>query len=82
MRKIIVLVFLSLISLNCSAQKIDKVRKVETKSNPIIEITPEEIENKKKHAARLIKLGYNDKSIMLQTRLTKKDIKVIRKKAS
>ena len=61
---------------NISAQKIDKVRKVE---NDKVELTEDELLKKKNYIIKLINLGYNDKTIRLKTRASKKQIKAIRK---
>ena len=65
-----------LFSFNISAQKIDKVRKVE---NDKVELSEDELLKKKNYIIKLIKLGYNDKTIRLKTRASKKQIKAIRK---
>ena len=65
-----------LFSFNISAQKIDKVRKVE---NDKVELTEDELLKKKNYIIKLINLGYNDKTIRLKTRASKKQIKAIRK---
>ena len=67
---------LVLFSFNISAQKIDKVRKVE---NDKVELTEDELLKKKNYIIKLINLGYNDKTIRLKTRASKKQIKAIRK---
>ena len=59
-----------------SAQKIDKVRKVQNKG---IELSQEDLISKKKHIIRLINLGYNNKTIRLKTNASIKQIKAIRK---
>ena len=67
-----------LVSFGLSAQKIEKVRKVESQDNAK-PLTAEELSKKKKHAIKLINLGYDNKTIMLQTKLDKKQVKAIRK---
>ena len=62
--------------LTIHAQKIDKVRKVE---NDKVELSEEELLKKKNYIIKLINLGYNDKTIRLKTRASKKQIKAIRK---
>ena len=65
-----------LFSLTTHAQKIDKVRKVDKDK---VELTEDELSKKKNYIIKLINLGYNDKTIQLKTRATKKQIKAIRK---
>ncbi len=78
MKKQLVLTTLILLSFSLSAQKIEKVRKVESQDNGV-QISAEELAKKTKHAIKLIKLGYDNKTIMLQTSLDKKQVKAIRK---
>ena len=78
MKKQFLLITLIFISFNLSAQKIEKVRKVESKNN-VVQLTNEEFSKKKKHAIKLINLGYDNKTIMMQTNLDKKQVKAIRK---
>ncbi|MDG2343277.1 MAG: hypothetical protein P8L23_01745 [Flavobacteriales bacterium] len=78
MKKQLLLIPLILASFSLSAQKIEKVRKVDSQDNTV-EISTEEFAKKKKHAIKLINLGYDNKSIMLQTKLDKKQVKAIRK---
>ena len=76
MKKLFI-VFLSLFFLiNLQAQKIDKVRKVDKDK---VELTEDELSKKKNYIIKLINLGYNDKTIRLKTRASKKQIKAIRK---
>ena len=65
-----------LFSLTTHAQKIDKVRKVDKVK---VELTEYELSKKKNYIIKLINLGYNDKTIQLKTRASKKQIKAIRK---
>ena len=65
-----------LFSLTTHAQKIDKVRKVDKDK---VELTEDELSKKKNYIIKLINLGYNDKTIQLKTRASKKQIKSIRK---
>ena len=65
-----------LFSLTTHAQKIDKVRKVDKDK---VELTEDELSKKKNYIIKLINLGYNDKTIQLNTRASKKQIKAIRK---
>ena len=65
-----------LFSLTTHAQKIDKVRKVD---KDIVELTEDDLSKKKNYIIKLINLGYNDKTIQLKTRASKKQIKAIRK---
>ena len=65
-----------LFSLTTHAQKIDKVRKVDKDK---VELTEDELSKKKNYIIKLINLGYNDKTIQLKTRASKKQIKAIRK---
>ena len=65
-----------LFSLTTHAQKIDKVRKVDKNK---VELTEDELSKKKNYIIKLINLGYNDKTIQLKTRASKKQIKAIRK---
>ena len=62
--------------LTTHAQKIDKVRKVDKDK---VELTEDELSKKKNYIIKLINLGYNDKTIQLKTRASKKQIKAIRK---
>ena len=78
MKKQLVLITLIMFSLSLSAQKIEKVRKVESQDNSV-QISAEELTKKTKHAIKLINLGYDNKTIMLQTKLDKKQVKAIRK---
>ncbi len=78
MKNQLLLIILILFSFSLSAQKIEKVRKVNSQENTKT-ISEEELARKKKHAIKLIKLGYDNKSIMLQTQLDKKQVKAIRK---
>ena len=78
MKNQLLLITLILFSFSLSAQKIEKVRKVDSQDNTV-EISAEEFAKKKKHAIKLINLGYDNKSIMLQTKLDKKQVKAIRK---
>lgn len=75
-KKILLFLITVLFSFNISAQKIDKVRKVE---NDKVELTEDELLKKKNYIIKLINLGYNDKTIRLKTRASKKQIKAIRK---
>ncbi len=68
-----------LFSLTTHAQKIDKVRKVDKDK---VELTEDELSKKKNYIIKLINLGYNDKTIQLKTRASKKQIKAIRKEIS
>ncbi|MEC8407662.1 MAG: hypothetical protein VXZ14_03765 [Bacteroidota bacterium] len=63
-------------SFTTHAQKIDKVRKVDKDK---VELTEDELSKKKNYIIKLINLGYNDKTIQLKTRASKKQIKAIRK---
>ena len=65
-----------LFSLTTHAQKIDKVRKVDKDK---VELTEDELSKKKNYIIKLINLGYNDKTVQLKTRASKKQIKAIRK---
>ena len=65
-----------LFSLTTHAQKIDKVRKVDKDK---VKLTEDELSKKKNYIIKLINLGYNDKTIQLKTRASKKQIKAIRK---
>ena len=65
-----------LFSLTTHAQKIDKVRKVDKDK---VQLTEDELSKKKNYIIKLINLGYNDKTIQLKTRASKKQIKAIRK---
>jgi hypothetical protein len=78
MKKQLLLSTLILLSLSLSAQKIEKARKVESRDNTV-QISAEELAKKTKHAIKLINLGYDNKTIMLQTKLDKKQVKAIRK---
>ena len=75
-KKTLLILITVLFSFNISAQKIDKVRKVE---NDKVELTEDELLKKKNYIIKLINLGYNDKTIRLKTRASKKQIKAIRK---
>ena len=75
-KKTLLFLITVLFSFNISAQKIDKVRKVE---NNKVELTDDELLKKKNYIIKLINLGYNDKTIRLKTRASKKQIKAIRK---
>ena len=68
-----------LFSLTTHAQKIDKVRKVHKDK---VELTEDELSKKKNYIIKLINLGYNDKTVQLKTRASKKQIKAIRKEIS
>ena len=70
---------MALFSLTTHAQKIDKVRKVDKDK---VELTEDELSKKKNYIIKLINLGYNDKTIQLKTRASKKQIKAIRKEIS
>ena len=59
-----------------SAQKINKVRKVENKKT---ELSQEDLLSKKKHIISLINLGYDNKTIRLKTNASIKQIKGLRK---
>ena len=76
MKKTLLILITVLFNFNISAQKIDKVRKVE---NDKVELTEDELLKKKNYIIKLINLGYNDKTIRLKTRASKKQIKAIRK---
>ena len=75
-KKTLLILITVLFSFNISAQKIDKVRKVE---NDKVELTEDELLKKKNYIIKLINLGYNDKTIRLKTRASRKQIKAIRK---
>ena len=75
-KKTLLFLITVLFNFNISAQKIDKVRKVE---NDKVELTEDELLKKKNYIIKLINLGYNDKTIRLKTRASKKQIKAIRK---
>ena len=75
-KKTLLFLITVLFSFNISAQKIDKVRKVE---NNKVELTEDKLSKKKNYIIKLINLGYNDKTIRLKTRASKKQIKAIRK---
>lgn len=75
-KKTLLILITVLFNFNISAQKIDKVRKVE---NDKVELTEDELLKKKNYIIKLINLGYNDKTIRLKTRASKKQIKAIRK---
>lgn len=75
-KKTLLILITVLFNFNISAQKIDKVRKVE---NDKVELTEDELLKKKNYIIKLINLGYNDKTIRLKTRANKKQIKAIRK---
>ena len=69
-------IIMVLFSLTTHAQKIDKVRKVDKDK---VELTEDELSKNKNYIIKLINLGYNDKTIQLKTRASKKQIKAIRK---
>ena len=75
-KKTLLFLITVLFSFNISAQKVDKVRKVE---NDKVELTEDELLKKKNYIIKLINLGYNDKTIRLKTRASRKQIKAIRK---
>ena len=75
-KKTLLFIITVLLSLNTHAQKIDKVRKVDKDK---VELTEDELSKKKNYIIKLINLGYNDKTIQLKTRASKKQIKAIRK---
>ena len=75
-KKTLLILITVLFNFNISAQKIDKVKKVE---NDKVELTEDELLKKKNYIIKLINLGYNDKTIRLKTRASKKQIKAIRK---
>ena len=75
-KKTLLFIIMVLFSLTTHAQKIDKVRKVDKDK---VELTEDELSKKKNYIIKLINLGYNDKTIQLKTRATKKQIKAIRK---
>ena len=75
-KKILLFIIMVLFSLTTHAQKIDKVRKVDKDK---VELTEDELSKKKNYIIKLINLGYNDKTIQLKTRASKKQIKAIRK---
>tara|TARA_B100001093_G_C26836943_1_gene1018759 strand:- start:1123 stop:1368 length:246 start_codon:yes stop_codon:yes gene_type:complete len=64
------------IAYNLSAQKIDKVRTVDKDKT---ELSDEELKKKKNYIIKLIKLGYNDKTVRMKTYASKKQVKAIRK---
>ena len=76
MKKTFFFLITVLFSLNISSQKIEKMRKVE---NDKVELTEDELLKKKNYIIKLRDLGYNDKTIRLKTRASKKQIKAIRK---
>ena len=78
-KKTLLFIITVLFSLITHAQKIDKVRKVDKDK---VELTEDELSKKKNYIIKLINLGYNDKTIQLKTRATKKQIKAIRKETS
>ena len=78
-KKTLLFIITILLSLNTHAQKIDKVRKVDKDK---VELTEDELSKKKNYIIKLINLGYNDKTIQLKTRASKKQIKAIRKENS
>ena len=78
-KKTLLFIITVLLSLNTHAQKIDKVRKVDKDK---VELTEDELSKKKNYIIKLINLGYNDKTIQLKTRASKKQIKAIRKETS
>ena len=75
-KKTLLFIIMVLFSLTTHAQKIDKVRKVDKDK---VELTEDELSKKKNYIVKLINLGYNDKTIQLKTRASKKQIKAIRK---
>ena len=75
-KKTLLFIIMVLFSLTTHAQKIDKVRKVDKDK---VELTEDELSKKKNYIIKLINLGYNDKTIQLKTRASKKQIKAIRK---
>ena len=75
-KKTLLFTIMVLFSLTTHAQKIDKVRKVDKDK---VELTEDELSKKKNYIIKLINLGYNDKTIQLKTRASKKQIKAIRK---
>ena len=75
-KKTLLFIIMVLFSLTTDAQKIDKVRKVDKDK---VELTEDELSKKKNYIIKLINLGYNDKTIQLKTRASKKQIKAIRK---
>ena len=75
-KKTLLILITVLFNFNISAQEIDKERKVE---NDKVELTEDELLKKKNYIIKLINLGYNDKTIRLKTRASKKQIKAIRK---
>ncbi len=77
-RTVFVLITMSF-CMTIHAQKIDKVRKVEKDK---VELSEEELLNKKNYIIKLINLGYNDKTIRLKTKASKQQIKAIRKELS
>tara|TARA_B100001989_G_scaffold39405_1_gene24023 strand:- start:92 stop:337 length:246 start_codon:yes stop_codon:yes gene_type:complete len=78
-KKTLLFIIMVLFSLTTHAQKIDKVRKVDKDK---VELTEDELSKKKNYIIKLINLGYNDKTIQLKTRASKKQIKAIRKEIS
>ena len=78
MKRHILLATLILGSLTLSAQKIEKVRKVDNKKT---ELSQEDLKLKRKHILRLINLGYTYKTIRLKTNASIKQIKAIRKES-
>ena len=76
MKKYIILIFMITGNLVLSAQKINKVRKVENKKT---ELSLEDLLSKKKRIVSLINLGYDNKTIRLKTNASIKQIKGIRK---
>ena len=76
MKKYIILIFMITNNLVLSAQKINKVRKVENKKT---ELSQEDLLSKKKHIISLINLGYDNKTIRLKTNASIKQIKGLRK---
>ena len=75
-KKILLFLITVMFSFIIHAQKIDKVRKVDKDK---VELTEDELSKKKNHIIKIINLGYNDKTIRLKTRASKKQIKAIRK---
>lgn len=78
-KKTLLFIIMVSFSLTTHAQKIDKVRKVDKDK---VELTEDELSKKKNYIIKLINLGYNDKTIRLKTRASKKQIKAIRKEIS
>tara|TARA_B100000497_G_C7513648_1_gene312666 strand:+ start:517 stop:765 length:249 start_codon:yes stop_codon:yes gene_type:complete len=76
MKKYIILIFIITSNLVLSAQKINKVSKLENKKT---ELSQEDLLSKKKRIISLINLGYDNKTIRLKTNASIKQIKGIRK---